>query len=298
MPHHADAWLRHQQQRWLRPDAERWLRPDAARFLKPGTSPVEVYPALERKYDGQPRLPEGDGGGQFTFGRMNGVAADGEDRPRVYITKPDEPDREDDGDGSGSGDSFGLGSFLESLLLAVGIGPGIGHNQGPPLEDAPRIPRSKPRRSPSSYLRTAATWIGRARTPHQVAVAIGFIGALIAVDWIAGRISEIITYLDPPRTMEELQFAVGVPRAGTEVHHHRMEQHVSKQRKITQREIDAPGNRVRIPILKHYEITEWYRQPNKKFGGRSPRQYLADKPPEEHERVGLEALLLFRVLKP
>ena len=67
---------------------------------------------------------------------------------------------------------------------------------------------------------------------------------------------------------------------------------------MTQREIDAPGNRVRIPILEHYEITEWYRQPNKKSGGRSPRQYLADKPPEVHERIGLEAMIIFKVLKP
>ena len=299
MPQRDDAWLRHQQQRWMRPDAARYLRPDAARFVKPGTDPTEVYPALERKYPGQPRLPEGEGHGQYTFGRMNGGAGDA-DRARVIITKPDEPlDSEgEDGNGSGEGDFFGIGSLLQGLFAAAASLPGIGHNQGPPLDDPPRIPQSKPRRSPSSYLRTAASWIGRARTPHQVAAAIGFIGALIAVDWIAGRISEIVTYLDPPSTMEELISAVNVQRAGTEVHHHKMEQHVSKQRGMTRREIDAPGNRVRIPTLKHYEITEWYGRPNIKFGGLSPRRYLADKPPEEHERVGLEALLLFRVLKP
>ena len=98
--------------------------------------------------------------------------------------------------------------------------------------------------------------------------------------------------------MEELLSAVDVPRAGTELHHHRMEQNVSKRRKMTQAEIDAPGNRVRIPILKHYQITRWYRTPNSEYGGRTPRQYLADKPPEEHERVGRRALIRFKVLKP
>jgi hypothetical protein len=77
-----------------------------------------------------------------------------------------------------------------------------------------------------------------------------------------------------------------------------MEQNVSKRRKITQKEIDAPGNRVRIPILKHYEITKWYGQSNEKYGDLSPRQYLAEKSAEEHERVGREALLLFGVLRP
>jgi hypothetical protein len=67
---------------------------------------------------------------------------------------------------------------------------------------------------------------------------------------------------------------------------------------MTQKKIDAPGNRVRIPILKHYEITEWYKKPNKRYGGRSPRQYLTDKRPEQHERVGREALIRFGVLKP
>jgi hypothetical protein len=59
MKQRDDAWLRHQQRRWMRPDAARWIRPDAARFLKPGTDPAEIYPALARKYDGQPRRSAG-----------------------------------------------------------------------------------------------------------------------------------------------------------------------------------------------------------------------------------------------
>ncbi len=313
MAHHDDAWLRHQQQRFMRPDAARYLRLDAARFLKPGTDPASVYPALERKYPGQPRLPGGEGGGQYTFGRRSGDETGEPDRPRVIIRKPREnPEGEGDGVGEGTGgdasegeiasdsatDGFSFGDFLQSLLRAVSIGPGIGHNQGPPLEDPPKIPKTKPPRSSSSHLRTAAGWIMRARSLHQIAAIVAFIGALIAIDWVAARISEILTYLGPPRTMEELVAAVDVPRAGTEVHHYKMEQHVSRRLHMTQKEIDAPGNRVRIPILKHRQITDWYGQPNSKFGGLSPREYLADEPAEEHERVGREALILFGVLKP
>ena len=298
MPQPMDGWLRYQQHRWRRPDAARWLRPDAARFLKPGTDLSDVYPWLERKYPGQPRLPEGDGGGQFTFGRMNGGAADSEDRPRVYITKPDEHEVEDDdGDGSGNGDSFGIANLLQSLFAATANLPGIGHNRGPKLEDPPEIPKSKPRRL-TPFQRQAANWLSRARTPQHFAATIGFLAAVWAVSWLRDRISEIVTDLDPPRTMEELLAAVAVPRAGTELHHHKMEQHVSKNRGLTQREIDAPGNRVRIPTLKHREISDWYRKPSAEFGGLTPRQYLADKPAEVHERIGIKAMIIFKVLKP
>ena len=63
MPQRDEPWLRYQQQRWMRPDAHRWVRPDAARFLRPGTNPIEVYPALARKYSpDQPRVPAGESG--------------------------------------------------------------------------------------------------------------------------------------------------------------------------------------------------------------------------------------------
>ena len=119
-----------------------------------------------------------------------------------------------------------------------------------------------------------------------------------AVSWLRERISEIVTDLDPPRTLEELLADVHVPRAGTELHHYKMEQHVSKLRNIKQSEIDAPGNRVRIPVLKHRQISDWYRTSNEEFGWLTPRQYLVDKPPEVHERIGLEAMIIFKVLKP
>ena len=44
----------------MRPDAARYLRPDTAGFLIPGTDPATIYPALQRKYDGQPRLAKNE----------------------------------------------------------------------------------------------------------------------------------------------------------------------------------------------------------------------------------------------
>ena len=140
-----DAWLRHQQRRWMQPDAARWIRADVARFLKPGTNPADVFVALLRKYDGQPRLPEGEGGGQYTFGRRDGDTTDSSGRPRVYIYAPrQQPEDESEGEAEGGADSFGLGAFLQSLLAAA-LGPGIGHNTQIEPEGPPEIPASKPR---------------------------------------------------------------------------------------------------------------------------------------------------------
>ncbi|MGM4927145.1 hypothetical protein [Tardiphaga sp. 619_E2_N8_5] len=284
-----NVYLRHQLQRFMRPDAARYLNPHAARFLKRGSEKADVYPALARKYEGQPRIPEGEeGGGQFTFGTS------GSERPRVYITR-----REGVGDaglGDGEGDSgSGFGNDLDSFLLAAAGPPGIGHNQGPPLGDPPRIPETKPSRSPSTFLRSAASWIGRAL---GLGLAVdAYFSALNEVEWIKEKAAEIETYRDPARTMQELQDAVDEPRPGTEIHHI-AERTAAERWGFPRSEIESRENLVRIPTLKHYDITGWYGRQNDKFGGLSPREYLADKGLEERMRVGREALILYEVLKP
>ncbi|MGD9839610.1 MAG: hypothetical protein AB7F72_09295 [Afipia sp.] len=56
--------------------------------------------------------------------------------------------------------------------------------------------------------------------------------------------------------------------------------------------------KVRIPVLKHYDISGWYSKPNLDFGGLTPRDYLRDKGAAERRQVGLDALIRFGVLKP
>jgi hypothetical protein len=62
--------------------------------------------------------------------------------------------------------------------------------------------------------------------------------------------------------------------------------------------IDAPENLVRVPTLKHWEITAWYNTKNEKYFGLSPRDYLHGRSWEERVRIGHEALIDFKVLKP
>jgi len=54
---------------------------------------------------------------------------------------------------------------------------------------------------------------------------------------------------------------------------------------------------VRIPTLKHWEITGWYNEGNEAFGDMSPRDYLRGKDWNTRRRVGLYALTKFGVLK-
>jgi hypothetical protein len=54
---------------------------------------------------------------------------------------------------------------------------------------------------------------------------------------------------------------------------------------------------VRIPLLKHIDISAWYSKGTDEFGGLSPRDYLRNKDWDEQMRVGLDRLRRHKVLK-
>ncbi|MGM4918760.1 hypothetical protein [Tardiphaga sp. 813_E8_N1_3] len=267
------AWLKHQQRRFMRPDAGRYLRSDVGRYLAP-----------ERKWEGQPRIEAGeDGGGQFTYGlQYGGTSYDG-DRPRVtLISKPD-------GERSEQDYRFD-GGWLGSL-----VPPGIGHNSEGELEGAPEIPQSMPetREERMSFVRSAASWLfGRS------AIAIGaFFGLLDQVEEI-GRLSHMIrTANDPPSSLDDLQRRAQGPSEPGYENHHIVNQHSGNRAKFGDSRIEAPENVVRIPQLKHIELSRWYATKNSRFGGRSPQEVLREMSWEEQTRIGLEQLRHFKVLE-
>jgi hypothetical protein len=59
--------------------------------------------------------------------------------------------------------------------------------------------------------------------------------------------------------------------------HHIVEQTPAEEDGFPRTMIDFPGNLVRIPRFKHWEITSWSMTKNKAFGGLSPREYLRAK---------------------
>jgi hypothetical protein len=155
---------------------------------------------------------------------------------------------------------------------------------GPP----PIIPKERPptTRERNDVAREIARWLARN------------LGRVVeGAAWLDESEAAIEAYLDPPKTLEELQQAVPTPKKGYEVHHI-VEQTPAEDDKFPRSMIDAPDNLVRIPKFKHWEITSWFMTKNKAFGNISPREYLRGESWDERTRVGLVALRKYGVLKP
>jgi len=129
-------------------------------------------------------------------------------------------------------------------------------------------------------------------------LAARYLKVLQEVYWVTTlALPYIRAYLSPPKTLTELQQDVLNPQVGYDIHHI-VEQTPARKEGFSDDIIDGRDNLVRIPTLKHWQISGWYGRPNKEFGGLSPRDYLSGKSWEERRRVGIDALIRFGVLKP
>lgn len=120
---------------------------------------------------------------------------------------------------------------------------------------------------------------------------------LEAAEWLHRSYPYIQSYLDAPRTLGELRDAVSDQKRGYDIHHI-VEKTPAALAGFSNDLINSRDNLVRIPTLKHWEITGWYMAKNENFGGLSPREYLRDKDWAERRRVGLFALIDKGVLEP
>ena len=177
--------------------------------------------------------------------------------------------------------------------------PGIGHNEGPSLDDAPELPDEKPD-GPLRFgnpLRNFLDWAKNVvkQNPEFAEKIVRL--AADAIPWVTDYLPFIEEYLSPPKPLQELQNDVKTPRLGTDVHHI-VEKGSASDAGFSASEINDSNNLVRISRIQHWEITGWYMKPNKDFGGLSPRDYLRDKSWAERREIGLRALRLFGVLEP
>jgi hypothetical protein len=181
--------------------------------------------------------------------------------------------------------------------------PGIGHSAGPLLGQPPEIPKEDPGTEPlrNAFAKLAARWAARALVNAEFGPAGEYLTALEAAAetafWLYDKYPSIKAYLDGPKSLEELQSDLG-KRKGYDVHHIVEKTPARDDKEIPDALIDGPDNLVRIPRLKHWEITGWFMSPNREFSYLSPRRYLRGKSWEERRRVGLKALINARVLKP
>jgi hypothetical protein len=268
----ARLYMRANAHRFLRPDPQRFLRPDWKRYVQPGFDPLFVHALLEGKANfdpNQPRVPKGNpDGGQWTD-----EGGDGEDG----LSESDDDASTDISD-------------------ARRQSPGIGHNEGPPLEP-PEVPQQRPPTTPekNAFLKVAAYWLAKA---YRVGTPVGaFLSAMQAASWLDTDRAFIDAYQDPPKAMKELQEAASESKLGYHIHHI-AEKASAREDGISEALINGADNLVRIPALKHWQITGWSMTPHERFGGLSPRQYLRGKDWEERQKVGREALIEFGILKP
>ncbi len=176
--------------------------------------------------------------------------------------------------------------------------PGEAGNGGPP--EIPNVaPATEELRN--VFVKLAARWLARALAGGAAGPAGEFVVALEAAAetalWLHDKYPYIKAYLDAPKSLDELQSSIGKPEKGYEVHHF-VEQSAAESDGHSREDIDGPDNLVRIPTLKHWEITGWYMTPNPLFDGLSPREYLRGKSWDERRKVGLGALKRFKVLTP
>ena len=132
------------------------------------------------------------------------------------------------------------------------------------FQTSPIIPRQRPAaaRERNDVAREIARWLVK----NQGHVVEG-------ANWLFEYEPAVQAYLDPPKSLEELQQAVLAPKKGYDIHHI-VEQTSAEQDRFPRSMIDAPDNLVHIPKFKHWEINGWYGRLNDSYGGLSPREYL------------------------
>jgi hypothetical protein len=174
------------------------------------------------------------------------------------------------------------------------------HREGEkPPELPPAIPMARPasRRLENRVARQAVGWLARA----ALRGAMGPVGTVMTVietaTWLHEHLPNMQSYLDPPKTLRELQDAALNPKKGYDIHHI-VEQGSAERDGFPRSVIDASDNLVRIPRYKHWQINSWYETRNDKYGGLSPRTYLRGKGWDERQRVGFDALRRAKVLEP
>jgi len=216
--------------------------------------------------------------------------------PRVPAGSP--------GGGQFQGGRGGGGSEGRGVVEGRSAASGIGHNGGPPLGPPPEIPPVPPAETKlrNAFAKTAARWLARAMAgagdaARRAGAYLEVLAAAAETGWLYDKLPSINAYLDAPKSLEELQRDVGKPEKGYEVHHI-VEQTPAARGGHAQEDIDGPDNLVRIPTLKHWEITGLYMRKNPYFENLSPREYLKGKSWQEMREVALLALRKFGVMSP
>lgn len=217
-------------------------------------------------------------------------------QPRVPAGNPDGGQW-----GNGSGQQPGVVPLLSDFLAVfpdaiAGAASGL---ELPSLSDAPDIPANQPghAQAVTAVVKSSARWLQSAKDAGASSQARSFFGQLLDTSWLRSHMPRIISYLDDPKTEQELQDAVSRPRAGFDIHH-RNERAAATVAGYPSSMISGRPNLMLVPTLRHWDVTGWYMTRNSEFGGLTPRQFLSDKDWNTRQAVDNRALRLYGILKP
>jgi hypothetical protein len=171
-------------------------------------------------------------------------------------------------------------------------------DDSPPIEYTFSIPTDPPdtTKERNSIVRRAAEWMRQAAAldaafaPDARVKAV--LSAIEPTAWIVEYWPQIQSYLDSPKSLEELQDAVANPQLGYQIHRIVEGQYNStNEQSNAQRfpdQLENPENLIQIPTWKHVEISSWYSTRNEEYGGQTPRDYLRGKSWEEQYELGIK----------
>jgi hypothetical protein len=246
----------------------------AARLSKAGFDPNE------------PRVPAGNpDGGQWTY-------EPGYAKPRTH--------------GHGSGADNEGGNTGSAASAGSSGSDGNEPSSGAGGNDSPQIPAERPdtARERNSIVRRTAEWLRQAAAlgatfaPEPRVKAFFF--ALEATAWVVEYLPQIRSYLDAPKSLEELRSGVDDSQVGYQIHHIVEGQYGSISEESNARRfghrLEARENLVRIPKWKHVLISSWYSTSNEAYGYTTPRKHLRGKSWDDQYDVGLRVLRRFGVL--
>jgi hypothetical protein len=181
---------------------------------------------------------------------------------------------------------------------AGGVADGQTADDGPPLDVpvqlAGDIPQNDPPEIPEERPPTPSERGGILR--QLASGPSNWMYLLTLPQWLHAYLPSIISYNDPPRSLEELQQNVLNPQPGYQIHHI-VEQASAEEDGFSRSQIDAPENLARIPTIRHWNINAWYQRSNDDLDGLSPREFLRGRSWEDRYAIGLHALTIFGVLE-
>jgi hypothetical protein len=218
-------------------DAAERLR-TAEKFLSEGTAPWELLKSLDLLADDLP------------LGKAS----------------PDDPEHP----GWPAGTPGGLGGEFEpknGTANQSGNNVPMGHNQGPPPPPPPKIPPELPSDGHirSEIIKAAVKWLIRAGLlAADITAPEAVIAAELGIEVGSWAYPYIKSYFDAPKSLQELQEAANDPEQGYQIHHI-VEQKAARKEKFSEDQIEGPDNLVRIPTLKHWQLTGWFQSRSGKF---------------------------------